>query len=73
MTIKGIGDLIFTNKNLIFYSQDKSIKLPYKKILSLVPYSDGVEIQQDGTNARRVLFQGFDSWFFVNLMANTTA
>lgn len=70
MQQEGIGSLIFTNKNLIFYSPNKSIKVPYKKILSLVPYSDGVEIQRDGANAKRLTFQGFDSWFMVNLMSN---
>lgn len=70
MKQEGIGSLIFTNKNLIFYSQSKSIKIPFKKILSIVPYSDGVEIQRDGTNVKRLTFQGFDSWFVVNLLSN---
>lgn len=68
MEHQGTGSLIFTNKNLFFYSDTKSIKLPYKKIISIVPYSDGVEIQKDGANAKRLTFQGFDSWFFMNLL-----
>lgn len=68
MEHQGTGTLIFTNKNLFFYSDTKSIKLSYKKIISIVPYSDGVEIQKDGSNAKRLTFQGFDSWFFMNLL-----
>lgn len=70
MKQEGVGSLIFTNKNLIFYSQTKSVKVPYKKILSVVPYSDGLEIQRDGANSKRLTFQGFDSWFVVNLLSS---
>ena len=65
----GVGQLIITNQNIFFYSQAKSIKIPFKKIVGLVPYSDGVEIQKDGATAKRIVFQGFDCWFIMNLLS----
>lgn len=65
----GIGQLIITNQNIIFYSQIKSVKIPFKKIVGLVPYSDGIEVQKDGTNSKRMVFQGFDCWFIMNLVS----
>ena len=69
MDMVGIGQLIITNQNIFFYSQTKSVKIPLKKIIGIVPYSDGVEIQKDGTNSRRMVFQGFDCWFIMNLIS----
>ena len=62
------GYLIVTNRNLFLYSPQKSIKVPLKKIISLVPYSDGVEVQRE-TNTKRLIFEGFDSWFLMNLLS----
>lgn len=65
----GVGTLVLTNKNIIFYSPQKSSKVPYKKLIGVTPYSDGVELQKDGVNAKRQVFQGFDSWFIMNLLS----
>ena len=65
----GIGQLIITNQNIFFYSQEKSIKIPFKKIVGIVPYSDGIEVQKDGTSAKRIVFQGLDCWFIMNLLS----
>ena len=65
----GVGTLVLTNKNIIFYSPQKSSKVPYKKLIGVTPYSDGVELQKDGANAKRQVFQGFDSWFMMNLLS----
>ena len=65
----GVGILVLTNKNIIFYSPQKSSKVPYKKLIGVTPYSDGVELQKDGANAKRQVFQGFDSWFMMNLLS----
>lgn len=65
----GVGTLVLTNKNIIFYSLQKSSKVPYKKLIGVTPYSDGVELQKDGANAKRQVFQGFDSWFIMNLLS----
>ena len=65
----GIGQLIITNQNIIFYSQAKSVKIPFKKIVGLVPYSDGIEVQKDGATSKRMVFQGLDCWFIMNLLS----
>ena len=65
----GTGTLFVTNKNLIFHSMMKGIKIPYKKIIGATPYSDGIEIHRDGTNAKRLTMQGFDPWFVMNLLS----
>ena len=65
----GVGTLVLTNKNIIFYSPQKSSKVPYKKLIGVTPYSDGMELQKDGANAKRQMFQGFDSRFIMNLLS----
>ena len=65
----GVGQLIITNLNIIFYSQTKSVKIPFKKIVGLVPYSDGIEVQKDGAISKRIVFQGLDCWFIMNLLS----
>ena len=65
----GTGTLYITNKNLIFHSVNKGLKIGYKKLVGLSPYSDGVEIQRDGANVKRLAIQGFDPWFLMNLMS----
>ena len=68
MAAVGTGFLMLTNKNIIFYSRTKSIKVAYKKIIALQPYSDGIEIQRE-TNPKPLVFSGFDSWFIMNLLS----
>lgn len=68
MNLEGKGALIVTNKNLIFYSQQKNNKVPFNKIVGITPYSDGIEVHKDG-NAKRLTFQGFDGWFIMNLLS----
>lgn len=68
----GIGSLYVTNKNLIFNSPTKGVKIPYTKIVGVTPYSDGIEIQRDGANAKRLTVQGFDPWFIMNLLSQVS-
>ena len=65
----GAGSLIITNKNIIFWGQTRSIKVPYKKIIGINPYSDGMEVQRDGSNVKRLTFQGFDCSFVMNVLS----
>ncbi len=66
-----VGNLYVTNQNIIFYSAEKGLKIPYKKLVGITPYSDGIEVLKDG-NSKRMVFQGFDSWFIVNLLSMVT-
>lgn len=68
LNLEGTGSLYVTNKHLIFNSQTKGVKIPYTKIIGVTPYSDGIELNRDG-NAKRLILQGFDSWFIMNAMS----
>lgn len=64
----GLGSLYVTNKNIIFMGQTRSIKVSYNKIIGINPYSDGMEVQRDGNNVKRLVFQGFDCSFILNVI-----
>lgn len=68
MNNEGVGTLFVTNKNLIFNSPTKSLKIPFSKLVGVTPYSDGLEVHKDGA-AKRIVFQGFDCWFVMNLLS----
>lgn len=65
----GTGSLYITNKHIVFHSSERSVKIPYKKIIGLNPYQDGMGVQQDGANAKKLVFQGFDCSFVMNIMS----
>ena len=65
----GRGSLYVTNRNIIFMGAQRSIKVPYSKIIGINPYSDGMEVQRDGTNVKRLAFQGFDCSFVLNVLS----
>lgn len=69
MDEKGTGTLYITNKHLIFQSPTAAQKVPYTKMIGVTLYSDGIEVHRDGANAKRLTFQGFDSWFLMNLLS----
>lgn len=64
----GVGSLYVTNHNIIFMGQTRSIKVPFSKIIGINPYSDGMEVQRDGNNVKRLVFQGFDCSFVLNVI-----
>jgi hypothetical protein len=45
---EGDGILVIASRNVYFRSEEKVIKIPIKKILSVRPYSDAIEITRDG-------------------------
>ncbi len=67
--LMGVGALVLTNKNIIFQSPQRAAKIPFTKLIGVIPYSDGIELQKDGVNAKSQIFQGFDSWFIVNFLS----
>ena len=70
MEFRGTGALYITNKNLIFHSQEKGLKIPFNKIVGISPYADGIEVHRDGNNQKRITMQGFDPWFLMNALAH---
>lgn len=69
MDFKGHGKLYITSKHLVFQGDTAAVKIAYDKLIGLTPYSDGIEVHRDGANAKRLTFQGFDSWFVMNVVS----
>ena len=59
-----------TTKHIYFSSPEKSIKIPYDKILSVETYSNGVGLQKDGANDKPIFLEGMDAWFSYNVISN---
>lgn len=66
----GRGVLVLTDKTIYYNCQQKSLKIPYKKLISIEPYSDGVGFQKDGVSSKPFFLKGMDSWFTYNLITN---
>lgn len=67
---KYAGSLIITNRNVYFYSTEKSIRWPYNKIISFVPFEDAIGIQPDRMNAKTIYLKGLDGRFAFNVISN---
>jgi hypothetical protein len=65
----GKGTLVITNKNVSFLGS-KSVRIPYKKIVTVQPYKDGIGLQRDAATAKPQSFVTGDGWFTYNLIAN---
>ena len=68
MNNEGVGTLYITNKHIIFQGTNAAQKIPYAKLIGITPYSDGIEVHREGSNVKRLTFQGFDSWFVMNVL-----
>lgn len=66
----GVGMVCLTTKNVYFSSPEKSIKIPYDKIISVNTYSNGIDLQKDGAREKPIFLEGVDSWFCYNVIAN---
>ncbi len=64
------GWVIITNKNVYFAGPKKSLRLPYPKIVSLEPFSNGIGVVRDAANAKGQFFLTGDGWFTYNLVTN---
>jgi hypothetical protein len=64
------GWVVITNKNIYFAGPRKSVRLPYAKILSFEPFSDGFGVMRDTTTAKPQIFVTGDGWFTYNLVIN---
>lgn len=62
----GIGTFVVTNKHFIFHCPTTSIRIPYKKLVGVTPYSDGIEVHKEEAKPKRIVFEGLDPWFIMN-------
>lgn len=66
----GIGCVCLTDKHIYFSSPEKSIKIPYSKLINVDSYSNGIGLQKDGATAKPIFLEGVNSWFCYNVIAN---
>ena len=64
------GWVVVTTKNIYFAGPKKSIRLPYAKIVSFEPFSDGIGVMRDAATAKAQIFVTGDGWFTYNLVTN---
>lgn len=64
------GWVVITNKNIYFAGPRKSVRLPYPKIVSFEPFSDGIGVTRDTATAKPQIFVTGDGWFTYNLVTN---
>jgi len=66
----GTGIMAVTNKHIYFTSPQKTFRVRLDKIVSFMPFSDGVGIQRDTATAKPQFFITGDGWFTYNLVMN---
>lgn len=71
-TSMGTGILGVTNKHIYFAGPMKTFRIRHDKIVSVVPFSDGVGIQRDGATAKPQTFVTGDGWFTYNMLMNVS-
>lgn len=64
------GSVVLTDKHVYFAGQQKSLRIPFQKIISMVRFSDGIGVMRDGPNAKLQVFVTGDGWFTHNVLAN---
>lgn len=64
------GWVVATSKHIYFSGPSKSLRVPYSKIISFLPFSDGFGILRDTTTAKPQIFITGDGWFSYNLVTN---
>jgi hypothetical protein len=64
------GMVVITNKHIFFAGEVKALRVPYAKIVSFQPFSDGVGIIRDASSAKPQIFVTGDGWFTYNLVTN---
>ncbi len=64
------GALVLTNKNIYFAGPAKSFRVPYPKVVTFQPYTDGIGIIRDAASAKPQTFITGDGWFTYNMTVN---
>jgi len=66
------GIVAVTTKHIYFHGSVKSFRIPYKKIISFVPFSDGIGFFKDSPSSKLQCFKTNDGWFTYNLIVNVS-
>ena len=64
------GLAYITDKNMYFNAAERGMRIPYAKIVSYIPYEDGLGILRDGVTAKPLCMKGIDGWFAYNFVKN---
>jgi len=64
------GWVAITSKNIYFAGPQKSVRIPYSKVVTFEPFSDGIGLMRDSASARAQIFVTGDGWFAYNLVTN---
>jgi hypothetical protein len=64
------GILGVTTKQIYFAGASKRFRVPFSKVVTFEPYSDGIGIMRDAASAKPQTFITGDGWFTYNLVAN---
>ena len=64
------GTVVITDKNIYFSGSSKSLRIPYDKIVSFLPFDDGVGVIRDTQTAKPQIFSTGAGWFTYNLVTN---
>ncbi len=54
---------------MLFFST-KSIKYAYEKIISIIPFDDGIALQANRVNAKTTCYVGLDGLYVYNIVLN---
>ena len=57
-------------RDFYFHSPAKAFRIRHDKIVTIVPYSDGIEVQRDAATAKPQKFVTDDGWFLYNVVQN---
>jgi hypothetical protein len=64
------GIMAVTTKHIYFASAAKSFRIRHDKIVTHIPFSNGVAVVRDAATAKPQVFITGDGWFTVNLLTN---
>ncbi len=64
------GIVCLTDRNLYYSSPEKSLKIPYSKIINLEPYENGLGLQMNEASSMPIFLEGVSSWSCYNLISN---
>lgn len=64
------GHVYITNKHIYFTGPAKSLRVPYSKVVSFLPFEDGVGLVREAQTAKPQIFKTGDGWFTHNLVTN---